>query len=191
MAHPPVAPHRCGLRRSLRYPPLDAHLFRNEARIIFFDEIDSIAVQRSGDAHEASKRLVAQLLTLMDGFTSKDNVVVIAATNRPQDIDVALRRPGRFDWTIEFRSPDLRDRWAILTATAAHLRTEGPLPHEVVAEKTAGWNGAELAAVFSEAALLAVTDNRSVVMAEDYLGGVDRVSAHRERARATQRKEPL
>lgn len=73
--------------------------------IIFFDEIDSIAGQRAEESHEASRRVVAQLLTLMDGFASDDNVVVIAATNRPQDIDAALRRPGRFDWEIHFPLP--------------------------------------------------------------------------------------
>ncbi len=159
------------------------HAASQKRSIIFFDEIDSIAVQRSGDAHEAAKRLVAQLLTLMDGFTPKDNVVVIAATNRPQDIDVALRRPGRFDWTIEFRIPDREDRRSILAATAAHLAIEGSLPHDVVADKTDGWNGAELAAIFSEAALLAVTDERVVLMAEDYLGGLERVAGHRKQAR--------
>ena len=73
--------------------------------IIFFDEIDSVAVERGDTTHEASKRIVAQLLTLMDGFSSDDNVVVIAATNRPQDLDAAFRRPGRFDWEIEFPIP--------------------------------------------------------------------------------------
>ena len=70
---------------------------KHDKAIIFFDEIDSVAAQRGDESHEASKRVVAQLLTLMDGFTPDTNVVVIAATNRPQDLDVALRRPGRFD----------------------------------------------------------------------------------------------
>ena len=68
---------------------------KHDKAIIFFDEIDSVAAQRGDESHEASKRVVAQLLTLMDGFTPDTNVVVIAATNRPQDLDVALRRPGR------------------------------------------------------------------------------------------------
>ena len=79
---------------------------KEDKAIIFFDEIDSVAAQRGDESHEASKRVVAQLLTLMDGFTSHPNVVVIAATNRPQDLDVALRRPGRFDWVIHFPYPD-------------------------------------------------------------------------------------
>lgn len=161
------------------------HAAKQERSIIFFDEIDSVAMPRSGDAHEASKRLVAQLLTEMDGFTSKDNVVVIAATNRPQDIDVALRRPGRFDWTIEFPLPSEGDRAAILAAKAARLGTHGDLPHGLVAARTEGWNGAELTAIFTEAALLAVTDDREVLMAEDYLGGLERVAGQRDAAEAT------
>jgi transitional endoplasmic reticulum ATPase len=160
------------------------HASRQERSIIFFDEIDSVAAPRSGDAHEASKRLVAQLLTEMDGFEAQGNIVVIAATNRPQDIDVALLRPGRFDWTIEFPLPSQADRVAILSATAAGLATHGPLPHDVVAARTEGWSGAELTAVFSEAALLAVTDERQVLMPEDYLGGVERVAAQRAKAAA-------
>ena len=69
----------------------------DDKAIVFFDEIDSVAAQRDDRSHEASKRVVAQLLTLMDGFSSSEGIVVIAATNRPQDLDVALRRPGRFD----------------------------------------------------------------------------------------------
>ena len=154
---------------------------KQERAIIFFDEIDSMAGQRADQTHEASRRVVAQLLTLMDGFTSDDNVVVIAATNRPQDIDVALRRPGRFDWEIQFPLPDSRDRKSILQASARLLSTTGPLPHAWVSQKTEGWSAAELAAIWSEAALLAVADGRSIIMAEDYVGGYERVSTHRHR----------
>lgn len=157
----------------------------HERSIIFFDEIDSVAIQRSGDAHEASKRVVAQLLTLMDGFTRKDNVVVIAATNRPEDIDIALMRPGRFDLTIEFTVPGRRDRQQILETVAQGYVIEGDLPHELVAANTAGWNGAELAAIFGEAGRLAVKDGRESIVAEDYLGGYGRIRAQRA---ATERR---
>jgi len=150
-----------------------------ERSIIFFDEIDSVAIQRSGDAHEASKRVVAQLLTEMDGFTRKDNVVVIAATNRPEDIDIALMRPGRFDLTIEFTLPGRRDRQQILETVAKGYVIEGDLPQEAVAANTAGWNGAELAAIFGEAGRLAVKDGRESIVAEDYLGGYARIRAQR------------
>ena len=150
--------------------------------IIFFDEIDSIAAKRDDESHEASKRVVAQLLTLMDGFSADSKVVVIAATNRPQDLDLALRRPGRFDWEIEFPYPSEQDRRDILGKAARHLKTEGPLPHEWIARQSGGWSGAELAAIWSEAALLAVKDDRGTIREEDYIGGFERVGLARLRA---------
>ena len=150
-----------------------------ERAIIFFDEIDSIAAQRGDESHEVSKRVVAQLLTLMDGFTSDTNVVVIAATNRPQDLDVALRRPGRFDWEIEFPYPDPVDRFDILVKTARHHRTKGTLPHGRIAALSNGWSAAELAQIWSEAALLAVEDSRLEIWEEDYIGGYERVTRYR------------
>lgn len=155
----------------------------NEKAIIFFDEIDSVAGQRGDESHEVSKRVVAQLLTLMDGFTSETHVVIIAATNRPQDLDVALRRPGRFDWEIEFPYPNERDRVDILTKTTGQLRTRGRLPHGEIAARSAGWSAAELTQIWSEAALLAVEDNRCHIRAEDYVGGFERVARYRDRAR--------
>lgn len=159
------------------------HAAANAPAIIFFDEIDSVAGQRSGDAHEASKRVVATLLTLMDGFNSDTNVVVIAATNRPGDIDDALRRPGRFDWELDFPLPQAADRAEILAKAARHLRTSNDLPHERVAGMTDGWSAAELAAIYSEASLLAARDERDRIMTEDYLGGMERVRDRRSRNR--------
>lgn len=149
--------------------------------IVFFDEIDSVAGQRNEEAHEASKRVVAQLLTLMDGFSPDANVTVIAATNRPQDIDIALRRPGRFDWEIDFPLPDRADREAILQISARELATADPLPHAWVAASSEGWSGAELSAIRKEAALLAADDDREIIMTEDYLAGHERVAAQRRR----------
>ena len=143
--------------------------------IIFFDEIDSIASKRDDDTHEASRRVVAQLLTCMDGFTENSNVVVIAATNRPQDIDMALLRPGRFDWEIYFPLPDLYNRKLILKASARKIKTTGNLPHDWVALNTETWSAAELSAIWSEAALLAVAEKRDYIIAEDYIGGYERV----------------
>ena len=156
---------------------------KDDKAIIFFDEIDSVAAQRGDQSHEASKRVVAQLLTLMDGFTSDTHVVVIAATNRPQDLDVALRRPGRFDWEIEFPYPDEADRVDILTKTARRLSTKEPLRHDIIAARSAGWSGAELSAIWSEAALLAVEDGRCAIYEEDYIGGFERVSRYRGQAK--------
>lgn len=155
------------------------HAAENAPSIIFFDEIDSVAGQRTEDAHEASKRVVAQLLTLMDGLASDDRLTVIAATNRPQDIDVALRRPGRFDWQIDFPLPGRTDREAILRVHARGLSTVDPLPHAWTAANTEGWSPAELAAIWKEAALLAAAEDREAIMIEDYLGGHERVAAQR------------
>ncbi|GID31410.1 ATP-binding protein [Paractinoplanes brasiliensis] len=159
------------------------HADRQDRAIIFFDEIDSVATQRSEDAHEASRRIVAQLLTLMDGFSPKANVMVIATTNRPQDIDSALRRPGRFDWELEFPLPSESDRDAMLRASARKLTIEEPLPYSNIASRSDKWSAAELAAIWSEAALLAVTDRRKTIIAEDLIGGFERVNESKRRQR--------
>lgn len=147
--------------------------------IVFFDEVDSVAAKRGEDSHESSKRLVAQLLTLMDGFDAQDNVVVIAATNRPEDIEPALRRPGRFDWEIDFPPPNQEDRRRILQTTAAELKTEGDLPYEELASQTERWSPADLSAIWSDAALLAVVDERRAIMAEDCWAAYERVAERR------------
>lgn len=150
-----------------------------ERAIIFFDEVDSLAGKRSEHSHEVSQRLVAQLLTSMDGFDSKSNVVVIAATNRPEALDPALRRPGRFDWEVEFPLPDLADRERILVTGTRKLRVAGDLPHAHIAAQTEGWSGADLSAIWSEAALLAASDDRDRIGREDYMEGWMRVDRQR------------
>jgi transitional endoplasmic reticulum ATPase len=157
------------------------HAARQERAIVFFDEIDSVAGQRAEESHEASRRVVAQLLTSMDGFSTDDNFVVIAATNRPQDIDAALRRPGRFDWEIRFPLPSRTDREEILRKGAGRLSTKGILPHEMVADRTEGWSAAELSAIWSEASLIAASGGRSAIRDEDYIGGFERVADQRNR----------
>lgn len=144
--------------------------------IIFFDEIDSIAERRTEDSHEASKRLVAQLLTLMDGFKNEQNIVVIASTNRVDSLDPALTRPGRFDWEIEFGKPTFEDRLSILQVGARRLQTTGDLPLEDVAEQSVGWSAAELTALWSEAALMAASDGRDKINPEDVAIAFERVS---------------
>jgi transitional endoplasmic reticulum ATPase len=153
-----------------------------ERAIVFFDEIDSVAGRRAEDTHEESRRVVAQLLTEMDGFRPDTNVMVIATTNRPQDIDPALRRPGRFDWEIEFPIPNQDDRVEILSATARQLQVSELLDHQKMAEATEGWSAAELSAIFSEAALMAVNEKRGEIISEDYWAGFDRVSEQRNRS---------
>jgi len=161
------------------------HARQQELAIIFFDEIDSIAASRGPDMHEESRRIVSQLLTLLDGFTKVSNVVIVAATNRPQDIDPALMRPGRFDWEIRFPIPNLHDRDEILRRSAHGVQTAADLPHEFVASKTPGWVPAELAAIWTEAALLAADDDRESITPEDYIGGFQLVAAQRRGNRSS------
>ncbi|MEU8508585.1 ATP-binding protein [Streptomyces brevispora] len=165
---------------------------KQEKAIVFFDEIDSLATQRSDDSHEASRRIVGQLLSSMDGFKRDENVVVIATTNRPQDIDSALRRPGRFDWEIHFPLPGIGDREAILRKSQPR-GAAADLPHAIIAEKTDTWSPAELVAIWSEAALFAVADRRKKILEEDYLGGFEQVTTQRARKQAerTSRDEGL
>jgi transitional endoplasmic reticulum ATPase len=156
---------------------------RSGRAIIFFDEIDSIAEKRTGDSHEASKRLVAQLLTLMDGFDDKGkSVVVIAATNRIEALDPALTRPGRFDWEIEFGLPTITDRYEILKVRAAHLKTSAELPLADIAVQTEGWSAADLTAIWTEAALVAAGDTRGVIAAEDMAQAFERVARRPRRS---------
>jgi transitional endoplasmic reticulum ATPase len=156
--------------------------------IVFFDEIDSIAGRRTGRGNEAQRAVVTQLLTEMDGFVQDHNVMVIAATNRPDDIDRALRRPGRFDSELYFPLPEEADRLAILEALASKRRTTGEVPYRTIASKTDGWSPAELAGIFSEAALLAAGDNRDAIAEEDIFGGHAR-AAVQHRTRRTREDE--
>jgi len=156
----------------------DAAIKSENGAIIFFDEIDSIAADRSGDTHEASKKLVAQLLTLMDGFAQNDgNVVVIAATNRAETLDPAIRRPGRFDWEIEFGKPTTEDRHQILIKSIARHKTAQNLPVIDVVAHTDGWSAADLVLIIAEAGQIAAGDRRSEIAAEDFAQGFERVAS--------------
>jgi transitional endoplasmic reticulum ATPase len=124
--------------------------------IIFIDEIDSIAPKRSQVPGEAEKRLVAQLLTLMDGLEARSNIVVIAATNRPDAIDEALRRPGRFDREIVIGVPDEHGRREILAIHTRGMPLGDTVDLEELARTTHGFVGADLAALAREAAIEAV-----------------------------------
>jgi transitional endoplasmic reticulum ATPase len=124
--------------------------------IIFIDEIDSIAPKRTQVPGEAEKRLVAQLLTLMDGLEKRANLVVIAATNRPDAIDEALRRPGRFDREIVIGVPDERGRREILAIHTRGMPREEGVDLDELARVTHGFVGADIAALAREAAIEAV-----------------------------------
>jgi transitional endoplasmic reticulum ATPase len=164
------------------------HAQQKDTAIIFFDEIDSIAEERRDESHEASRRLVAQLLTLMDSSrrNPKSNVIVIGTTNRLHAIDPALRRPGRFDWEISFPLPDRDGREQILKASSRKLKTAPDLPHSEIAGQTESWSPADLTAIWSEAAMLAVTDRREIIMAEDYIGGFQWIRRLKQRSRESE-----
>lgn len=150
--------------------------------IIFFDEIDSIAETRTGDTHEASRRLVAQFLTLMDGFDSSQNAtVVIAATNRADALDPALIRPGRFDWEIEFGLPTIIDRLEILQIGARRIQCSEDLPLFDIALKSHDWSAARLTSIWTEAAMIAVSDQRTKIAGEDIAQAYERVARRPDR----------
>ncbi|MDB5694857.1 MAG: family ATPase [Sphingomonas bacterium] len=172
---------------------------KNAPSIVFIDEIDSIAPKRGNVTGEAEKRLVAQLLTLMDGLEPRANLVVIAATNRPEAIDEALRRPGRFDREIVVGVPDERGRREILGIHTRGMPLTDGVDLGELARTTYGFVGADLAALTREAAIEAVRrimpqlnlEERTIppevldqlsVTRDDFLGALKRVqpSAMRE-----------
>ncbi len=124
--------------------------------IIFIDEIDSIAPKREEVTGEVERRVVAQLLSLMDGLKSRGKVIVIAATNRPNSIDEALRRPGRFDREIEIGVPDYKGRKEILQIHSRGIPLEQDVDIDYLASKTHGFVGADLSALAKEAAMRAL-----------------------------------
>lgn len=135
---------------------------RNAPSIIFIDEIDSIAPKRENVTGEVERRVVAQLLALMDGLKYRNNVVVIAASNRPNAIDLALRRPGRFDREIEIGVPDRKGRLEILDIHSRGMPLED-VDLKKYARKTHGFVGADLAALCREAAMFALRRIRSKI----------------------------
>jgi len=129
---------------------------KNAPAIIFIDEIDAIAPKREEVVGEVEKRVVAQLLTLMDGLKERGRIIVIGATNRIDAVDPALRRPGRFDREIEIPPPDKRARKAILEVHTRNVPLEKDVNLEEVAGLTHGYTGADLAALVKEAAMAAL-----------------------------------
>lgn len=124
--------------------------------IIFIDEMDAIAPKREEVTGEVERRVVAQLLSLMDGIGSRGNIIVIGATNRPNAIDPALRRPGRFDREIEIGVPDKQGRYEILQIHTRNMPLNGDVDLKKLSEITHGYTGADLAALCREAAMKAL-----------------------------------
>lgn len=147
--------------------------------IIFIDEIDAIGQKRTGNAMGNSEReqTLNQLLTEMDGFNADDNVVILAATNRPESLDPALLRPDRFDRRVPVELPDLAGREAILKAHAKKVALGDDVDFHTIARMAAGASGAELANIVNEAALRAVRDHRDAVSQADLEESIEVVIA--------------
>lgn len=129
---------------------------KNSPAVIFIDEIDAIASKREGMVNEVEKRVVAQLLSCMDGIGERGEVVVIGATNRPADIDSALRRPGRFDKEIEISVPNQKAREEILKIHTRNVPLSKDVSLSLIAETTHGFVGADLSALVKEAGIYAI-----------------------------------
>ncbi len=139
---------------------------KNPASIVFIDEIDAVGRQRGtglGGGHDEREQTLNQLLVEMDGFGSTEGIIVIAATNRPDVLDPALLRPGRFDRQITVHQPDIHGREAILKVHARNKPLEAGVDLSIIAKSTSGFTGADLANLLNEAALLAARRNKSLI----------------------------
>ncbi len=155
--------------------------------IVFIDEIDTIGKKRDNGitgSNDEREQTLNQLLAEMDGFDASKGVVILAATNRPDVLDPALLRPGRFDRRIPVELPDLKGRVAILKVHARDVRCEDAIDFDVIARATSGCSGAELANIVNEAALRAVRMGRSAVTQEDLQESVETVIAGMQRKNA-------
>ncbi len=149
--------------------------------IVFIDEIDAIGQKRSGGGqyggNDEREQTLNQLLTEMDGFEDNSGVIILAATNRPESLDPALTRPGRFDRRVPVELPDLKGREAILRVHANKIKLAEDVDFGVVARMASGASGAELANIVNEAALRAVRDNRKLVTQADLEESIETVIA--------------
>ena len=140
---------------------------KNSPAIIFIDEIDSIAPKRDKTNGEVEKRVVSQLLTLMDGINKRSNVVIIGATNRPNTIDPALRRFGRFDREIDIGVPDENGRLEIFRIHTRNMKLDDDVDPESIAKETHGFVGADMAQLCTEAAMQCIREKMDLIDIED------------------------
>ena len=147
--------------------------------IVFIDEIDAIGKKRDGQfsSNDEREQTLNQLLTEMDGFQENIGVIILAATNRPETLDPALTRPGRFDRRVPVELPDLAGREAILKVHAKKIKTADDVNFHTIARMASGASGAELANIINEAALRAVRNNRTVVAEADLEESIETVIA--------------
>ncbi|MFC1979634.1 ATP-dependent zinc metalloprotease FtsH [Chloroflexota bacterium] len=157
---------------------------RNAPCIIFVDEIDAVGRHRGagiGGGHDEREQTLNQILVEMDGFDTNTSVIVLAATNRPDILDPALLRPGRFDRRVVLDRPDIIGRTAILKVHSNGKPLDKSVDLEVLAKQTAGFSGADLANLVNEAAILAARRSKSTIEAQEFEESIDRVIAGPER----------
>ncbi len=157
---------------------------KNAPCLLFVDEIDAVGRHRFagiGGGHDEREQTLNQLLVEMDGFDTKEGVILIAATNRPDVLDPALLRPGRFDRHVTVPSPDLKGREQILQVHAKNVKLGPDVDYKVIARRTPGFVGADLANVINEAALIAARHSKAHVEMKDMEEAIERVIAGPER----------
>ncbi len=162
--------------------------------IVFIDEVDAIGGKRDGriGGNDEREQTLNQLLTEMDGFDGSKGVVILAATNRPESLDPALLRPGRFDRRVPVELPDLQGREAILRVHAKNVQTQNNIDYGAVARAASGASGAELANIVNEAALRAVRDGRRLVTQADLEESVEVIIAgYQKKNRVMSDKEKM
>ncbi len=157
---------------------------RNAPCIVFVDEIDAVGRHRGaglGGGHDEREQTLNQILVEMDGFDTNTNIIVVAATNRPDILDPALLRPGRFDRRVVLDSPDLRGRVEILKVHSKGKPLDGDVDLEAVGKQTIGFSGADLANLINEAAILAARRQKTAITFDEFAESIDRVVAGPER----------
>jgi cell division protease FtsH len=157
---------------------------RNSPCIVFVDEIDAVGRQRGaglGGSHDEREQTLNQILVEMDGFDTNTNVIVVAATNRPDVLDPALLRPGRFDRQVILDRPDMKGRTAILKVHSKGKPLDKTVTVETLAQRSPGFSGADLANLVNEAAILAARRNRKTIMMPDFEEALERIVAGPER----------
>ncbi|HEV2458335.1 MAG TPA: ATP-dependent zinc metalloprotease FtsH, partial [Ktedonobacterales bacterium] len=157
---------------------------RNAPCIVFVDEIDAVGRQRGaglGGSHDEREQTLNQMLVEMDGFDSHTNVIVMAATNRPDVLDPALLRPGRFDRQVVLDKPDIRGRLEILAVHVRGKPIDASVNMETLAKQTAGFSGADLANLLNEGAILAAREGKRSITMRELEEAIDRVAAGPER----------
>ena len=160
--------------------------------IVFIDELDALGkvrIQTPMGSHEEREQTLNQLLAEMDGFDARKGVIIMGATNRPEVLDPALMRPGRFDRQVLVDKPDVRGREEILKIHVRNVKTADKVDLKVIAARTAGFAGADLANLVNEAALLAARRDKTAVEMKDFDEAIDRVIAGLEKKRVMNDKE--